>query len=1167
MKHGKIGAFARVRRAGRLLAIIAAAMLAFCVSQAAFAETTEDGRFVYEVYDNTVYITSYLGEGETELYIPEEIDGMPVVSVVLKQIAEDGLNYVHNTTVERIVLPESVSRLGGDAFIYFEVLSEVDGLDHISDLGSSAFVGTDVTELVFTDALDRVSQSSFSGEQIESITIPDDLVLEADGIKAPIFYMNSSLESIELIVTGNTPTFVKHGEALYTADMKTLLCYPVCAAPLTYRIPDGVETIAKHAVYSQNGSDQTGYLMDLIIPDSVTTIYEDSFFGEAYGVGPAGYSRAVTPFIRCTEDSYAKEYCDLWEWPYVTVESVSEAQTMDEILDEAVASCITSDMSDYDKALALYYWLCDYAVYDETFTYYEAWDMIFRGTGVCQSYMCTYKMLLDRADVESTWLSMYAISHGVNMVKIDGDWVIVDVTWGDGGEDYYFGMNNEMATVCYGIDIPEKYGTTAKWFKPYRDGIFDSMIEALTAKINGLIEDGTESVTWTDEYGELLLECWPDHMDEWYFAGYLVADRLNDVDWPVPPYEVICTYNSDNSLTVMISYEEKEDVPFTYQLEDGGISILSYTGTEMDVVIPETINGYPVTQIGVSAFEGMAITSVELPDTLEKVCTFAFMGCTELKSITFPESVTDLSDIYILQGCSSLESIVIEGPVTELGNDFAFGCEKLTSVQLPDTITSICLEAFGYCKSLQTIDLPASLESIGSSAFIECTSLESVQLPEGLKTIGGSAFWGCEKITAIELPDSLETLNTYAFIGTSIEELYIPANVSEIGEISCAAMKTLVIDEDNPYYKSVDSMVLTKDGKTVVTCATGISGTVRVPDGVETIEVYAFHNCAGVTEFLLPDSLREIGEYAFNWCDGITEMTIPEGIEHLDDIFGGVMKLERINLPSTLKSLGDGFFSGLWSLKKIDMPDSVEHLGKELFAHSSGVETVTIPAGVTEIGDHVFDYSYIDHIYIHENVVSIGASEMKTIPVIHAVTGSVAQAWAEENGYGFEAVIKPAATELVISRGRLTLTAAGDFSEAALSFSLMPENAIAESVAWASDDETVVTVDDTGAVTAHSVGSAIITATSENGLTATCCVTVKDELITLTLPENLTAIGAEAFRGMDAVEAVVIPDGVETIDAAAFADCGNLMFVVLPDEDISVDDDVFAGNNVFVVYP
>ena len=79
--------------------LILAAAMCLMWNASAMAEIRTNERFEYRIEGDSVYISSYIGEGEETLSIPEKIDGKPVVSVCLKRIAEDGQNFVRNTTV------------------------------------------------------------------------------------------------------------------------------------------------------------------------------------------------------------------------------------------------------------------------------------------------------------------------------------------------------------------------------------------------------------------------------------------------------------------------------------------------------------------------------------------------------------------------------------------------------------------------------------------------------------------------------------------------------------------------------------------------------------------------------------------------------------------------------------------------------------------------------------------------------------------------------------------------------------------------------------------------------------------------------------------------------------------------------------------------------------
>ena len=185
-----------------------------------------------------------------------------------------------------------------------------------------------------------------------------------------------------------------------------------------------------------------------------------------------------------------------------------------------------------------------------------------------------------------------------------------------------------------------------------------------------------------------------------------------------------------------------------YRINDGAAIIDGYTGSEKSLEIPSEIDGYPVTQIGWSAFSGCtSLTSITIPYGVVSIGWKAFFGCTSLTSITSPESVT------------------------YLGWKAFSGCASLTSVTIPGSVTSIGIRTFSGCTSLTSITIPGSVTSIGSSAFSDCTSLTSITIPDSVTRIDSYAFSGCtglELITilnpACEIYDDNTTLSDSAVI-------------------------------------------------------------------------------------------------------------------------------------------------------------------------------------------------------------------------------------------------------------------------------------------------------------------------------------------------------------------------------------------------------------------
>ena len=208
-----------------------------------------------------------------------------------------------------------------------------------------------------------------------------------------------------------------------------------------------------------------------------------------------------------------------------------------------------------------------------------------------------------------------------------------------------------------------------------------------------------------------------------------------------------------------------------YRINDGAAIIDGYTGSEKSLEIPSEIDGYPVTQIGWSAFSGCtSLTSITIPYGVVSIGWKAFFGCTSLTSITIPEDVTSIGE-SACESCTRLTSITIPESVTYLGWKAFSGCASLTSVTIPGSVTSIGIRTFSGCTSLTSITIPGSVTSIGSSAFSDCTSLTSITIPDSVTRIDSYAFSGCtglELITilnpACEIYDDNTTLSDSAVI-------------------------------------------------------------------------------------------------------------------------------------------------------------------------------------------------------------------------------------------------------------------------------------------------------------------------------------------------------------------------------------------------------------------
>lgn len=157
------------------------------------------------------------------------------------------------------------------------------------------------------------------------------------------------------------------------------------------------------------------------------------------------------------------------------------------------------------------------------------------------------------------------------------------------------------------------------------------------------------------------------------------------------------------------------------------ISITDCDEAATVVEIPAEIGGVKVTEIYGNTFQNCTeLTSVTIPDTVTKINSGAFTNCTKLTEIVIPDSVTEFSASNLFNGCTSLTSVTFPEGLTTIKSGTFSGCTALTSYRIPDTVTLIEEEAFYSCTGLTEITIPDSVTEIMNYAFIRCDALTDV---------------------------------------------------------------------------------------------------------------------------------------------------------------------------------------------------------------------------------------------------------------------------------------------------------------------------------------------------------------------------------------------------------------------------------------------------------
>ena len=157
--------------------------------------------------------------------------------------------------------------------------------------------------------------------------------------------------------------------------------------------------------------------------------------------------------------------------------------------------------------------------------------------------------------------------------------------------------------------------------------------------------------------------------------------------------------------------------------------------------------------------------------SLKTIGPAAFWGCTGIKSIIIPESVTSIEQ-DAFEWCSNLAEITIPNSVESIGKSAFEGCSALTSITLPNSITKIECRTFEYCDKLTSVTIPNSVTNIEYDAFSSCPELASVIIPESVKSIGSASFNHCNGLTSVtNLSKTPQEIEEYTF--TTFGDLHV----------------------------------------------------------------------------------------------------------------------------------------------------------------------------------------------------------------------------------------------------------------------------------------------------------------------------------------------------------------------------------------------------------
>ena len=253
---------------------------------------------------------------------------------------------------------------------------------------------------------------------------------------------------------------------------------------------------------------------------------------------------------------------------------------------------------------------------------------------------------------------------------------------------------------------------------------------------------------------------------------------------------------------------------------------------------------------------------------------YSSIGCDSL-SVSFDEGITEIPNDFGKNG--QVNSYNLPQSLQQIGSHAFYNNDVLDSITIPDNVSYIYNSAFSDCDRLQKIVLPQNSDLyIGEQAFRSCVRLKNVRLPKSCKELPRGLFYKCKALDSIDFPTDLTNINYGAFW-------------------KC----------DSLFYKS---------------------GTLVLPEGVQTIGSYAFAQCRHINKVVLPKSTKSVGHGAFEW--------IGSENANVEDLWNNsIMKLDSI--------VFDCFAS--------EPPVIEDYLSEGVFYHrSSGKARLNVPARSVE---------------------------------------------------------------------------------------------------------------------------------------------------------------------------------------------------------------------------